>query len=638
MAWIDYPINIDYNKPVNLDFMYKNKYPPISDYGYISDCHSAGLVSRSGSIDWCCMPRIDSKSCFARLLDREHGGYCIICPDSEYEVSRSYMDDSLILETTFTTKNGKAKLIDCFTMREGGTHHPHNQLLRIIEGISGNVKLKIEIVPRFDYGSIKPWIRKINNGIYTAIGGSDGLLISGDIDLNMKERHELECTFTISHKERKRLSLIWKTPENLDDVSLKAPALDELDQNLQQTIKWWHDWIKRFAYKGQWSDYVLQSAIVLKGLTNAPTGAIAAAATTSLPEAPKSSRNWDYRFSWIRDSSFTIRSLFELGYVKEADGFRRFIERCAAGSADQLQILFGVDGERRLHEFEIDGLEGYNGCSPVRAGNAAESQIQLDMYGELLDLSWQWHLHGRSPDDDYWNFLQSLIEKTTTQWKQPDKGIWEMRGTPRHFVHSKVMCWAAMDRGIKLAKDLKREAPIEMWIKTSNEIRKAVEEKGYDTQKGIFIQAFDNSIVDAALLLLPLTGFVAYDDERMIRTTNAIMEQLSEDGLIRRYPLGIDEMEGKEGVFLACSFWLVECLAGQKRMDEAYMFFEKALSTANDLLLFSEEYDVEKHQMLGNFPQGLTHLSLISAAVALNQYEKEKAAVTDKKSKSYSKT
>ena len=615
-----------------------NKYPPISDYGYISDCHSAGLVSRSGSVDWCCMPRIDSKSCFARLLDWERGGYCIIYPELYYKVSRRYMNNSLILETTFTTASGKAKLIDCFTMREGGMHNPHNQLLRIVEGISGTLKFKVKIVPRFDYASIKPWIKKINNEKYTAIGGSDGLFVSGDIELNIKERHDLEGSFIINSDERKRLSLVWRQPENLDGVTLKALTSEELDQRLQETINWWHDWTTRFTYKGRWSDYVLQSAVVLKGLTNAPTGAIAAAATTSLPEAPNSSRNWDYRFSWIRDSSFTIRSLFELGYVKEADGFRRFIERCAAGSADQLQILFGVDGERRLHEFKIEGLEGYNRSSPVRIGNAAESQIQLDMFGELLDLSWQWHLHGRSPDDDYWNFLQSLVGRTMTQWNQPDKGIWEMRGTPRHFVHSKVMCWAAMDRGIKLAKDPKRQAPIEIWTKIRDDIRREIEQKGYDFQNGIFIQAFNNSVVDAALLLLPLTGFVAYEDERMIRTTNAVMEKLSEDGLIHRYPPGIDEMEGKEGMFLACSFWLAECLAGQNRMNEAYRIFKNALSTANDLLLFSEEYDVETHQMLGNFPQGLTHLSLISAAVALNQRNKENTNSIDKNTISCSKT
>ena len=534
------------------------------------------------------------------------------------------MNDSLILETTFITESGKAKLIDCFTMREGGMHRPHNQLLRIVEGISGTVKFEVEIVPRFDFASIKPWIRSLKNRKFTAIGGSDGLFISSDIDLSIRERHDLGGRFTINGNQRKRLSLVWRAPETLDGVPLNAPSSEELDERLKETINWWRDWTKRFAFDGQWADYVLQSAIVLKGLTNAPTGAIAAAATTSLPEAPNGSRNWDYRFSWIRDSSFTVRSLFEVGYVKEADGFRRFIERCAAGSADQLQILFGVDGERRLHEFEIAGLEGYKASSPVRAGNAAENQIQLDMYGELLDLSWQWHLHGRSPDDDYWNFLMSLVERTTTQWIQPDKGIWEMRGLPRHFVHSKVMCWVAMDRGIKLAKDLGRDAPLDYWNKTCDEIRKTIEEKGYDPERGTFIQAFGSPQIDAALLLLPLVGFVAYDDERMIRTTNAVMNELSNDGLIRRYPTGIDEMEGKEGAFLACSFWLAECLAGQNRMDEAQRIFENALSTANDLLLFSEEFDDETHQMLGNFPQGLTHLSLISAAVALNRNNGEK--------------
>jgi GH15 family glucan-1,4-alpha-glucosidase len=604
-----------------------DKYPPISDYGYISDCHSAALVSRSGSVDWCCMPRIDSKSCFGRLLGWDHGGYCMICPASAFTVSRRYLSDSLILETTFASESGRAKLLDCFTMREGGTHHPHNQFLRIVEGISGNVDFRAEIVPRFDYGSIKPWIRRTKHGDYKAIGGSDGLFISGDIALDMKERHDLEGRFTIAQGQRKRLSLVWNLPENLDGTPIKAPSAEELDNRLQQTIDWWNDWTGRYSFNGRWSEYVLRSATVLKGLTNAPTGAIAAAATTSLPEAPKSSRNWDYRFSWIRDSSFVVRSLFELGYIKEADGFRRFIERCAAGSADQLQILFGVGGERRLHEFEIEGLEGYDGDSPVRAGNAAESQLQLDMYGELLDLAWQWHVHGRSPDDDYWNFLESLINRTAAQWTQPDKGIWEMRGSPRHFVQSKVMCWAAMDRGIKLARDLKRNAPLDTWSKTRDEIRRAVEEKGYDSGKGVFIQAFDQPKIDAALLLLPLVGFVAYDDERMIRTTDAVRRDLSDNGLIRRYPYGIDEMEGKEGAFLACSFWLAECLAGQGRVHETCEVFEAALATANDLLLFSEEYDVQARQMLGNFPQGLTHLSLISAAVAVQQNEKANAAV-----------
>jgi GH15 family glucan-1,4-alpha-glucosidase len=603
------------------------KYPLISDYGYISDCHSAALVSKSGSVDWCCMPRIDSKSCFGRLLGWDRGGYCIIGPASEFKVSRRYLGDSLILETTFTSDGGQVKLLDCFTMREGGMHHPHNQLLRIVEGIGGTVDMKVKIVPRFDYGSIKPWIRKTKNGNHTAIGGSDGLFISGDINLSLTELHDLEGQFTIDRGERKRLSLVWNQPENLDDTSLKPPSAEELDERLKQTIDWWNDWTARYTFDGRWSKYVLQSAIVLKGLTNAPTGAIAAAPTTSLPEAPKSSRNWDYRFSWIRDSSFVVRSLFELGYVKEADGFRRFIERCAAGSADQLQILFGVGGERRLHEFDIEGLEGYFGAGPVRAGNAAESQIQLDMYGELLDLAWQWHHHGRSPDDDYWNFLQALVNRTATQLSRPDKGIWEMRGSPRHFVQSKVMCWAAMDRGIKLAKDLRRNVPLDDWIKTRDEIHLAVEQRGYDSKKGVFIQAFDYPQMDAALLLLPLVGFVNYDDERMIRTTNAIMEELSDDGLIRRYPYGVDGMKGKEGAFLACSFWLAECLAGQKRLDEACEVFEKTLSTANDLLLFSEEFEVQTQRMLGNFPQALTHLSLISAAVAIHQNEQARASV-----------
>jgi len=594
-------------------------YPPISDYGYLSDCHSAALVSTTGSIDWCCMPRIDSKSCFGRLLGWERAGFCQIAPPASFTVERRYWDGSMILETTFSTDRGKARLIDCFTMRKGGMHHPHNQLLRIVEGIEGTVDFEANVIARFDYGSIKPWIRRTPEGHFTIIGGCDGLFVSGDMPLDIKASHDLEGRFTVNASQRQYLSLWWNQPENLDGTSLQAPGAAELDARLQQTREWWHSWTARYTFKGPWSEYVLRSALVLKGLTNAPTGAIAAAATTSLPEAPHGPRNWDYRFSWIRDSSFTGRSLAELGFVKEADGFRRFIERCAAGSADQLQILFGVDGERRLHEFEIAGLEGYDRAGPVRVGNAAESQVQLDMYGELLDLSWQWHQHGRSPDDDYWNFLHSLIDETARTWHQPDKGIWEMRGEPCHFVQSKVMCWAAMDRGIKLAQDLNRKAPLDDWRQARDAIRHAIETRGYDEEKGIFIQAFDTPRIDAALLLLPMAGFVAYDDARMIRTTDAVWQELSEDGLIRRYPEGTDGMEGQEGVFLPCSFWLAECLAGQQRLDEARSVFERALSTANDLLLFSEEFDTRAHRMLGNFPQGLTHLSLISAAVAFGQ-------------------
>lgn len=603
--------------------MSKNSYPPISDYGFIGDCHSAALISKSGSIDWCCMPRIDSGSCFARMLGWDQGGYCQICPTADYEIKRKYIEDTLVLETVFRTDDAEAKLIDCFPMKKGGEHHPHRQILRLVEGVRGEMELRFEIVPRFDYGAIKPWIRERGENHYIALGGSYGLLISGDFCLTMKHRHQLDGVCTVKEGERAHLSILYRKPEELDEDLVDPPEVHELDERLSDTIEWWRDWVSQGKVLSTYGIQARRSAIVLKALSNAPTGAIAAAATTSLPEAPGGSRNWDYRFSWVRDSVFTVRSLAELGYFKEADGFRRFIERSAAGSADELQILFGVGGERRLNETEIVELEGYRGAKPVRVGNAAETQIQLDVYGELLDLTWRWHNFGYSPDEDYWEFLTELVNSAAKLWSTPDRGIWEIRGEPRHFIQSKAMCWAALDRGIRLAEELDREAPLSEWRKARGEIRRAIEERGYERKRGVFIQAFDYLIMDSALLLLPMMGFIEYDDERMIRTADAIRNDLMEEGLLRRYAADDDGLEGREGTFLACSFWLAECLAHQGRLQGAREIFEKALSTSNDLGLFSEEYDTEAGEMLGNFPQGLTHLSFIAAAVAIAKVEEK---------------
>ena len=599
--------------------MNTNSYPSIGDYGFIADCHSAALISRAGSIDWCCMPRMDSSSCFGRILDWEKGGFCKIAPAVPHDIVRRYLDRTLVLETTFRTETGRARLIDCFTMRRGGQHHPHRQILRIIEGLSGKVDFKIEIVPRLDYGAIKPWIRNYRKDQFSAVGGSDGLLISGDAAIKMKHRHELTGSCTVAAGQRKHISILHRSPESLSENLVHIPVPEELDRRLQETIEWWQTWSDQGRCSGPYAELLQRSAIVLKGLSNAPTGAIAAAPTTSLPESPGGSRNWDYRFSWIRDSSFTVRSLAQLDYAHEADGFRRFIERSTAGSADQLQILYGIGGERRLHEYEIADLEGYRGAKPVRIGNAAESQVQLDAYGELLDLAWHWHCRQHSPDHDYWEFLLELVNKVCDCWQTADRGIWEFRGTPRHFVHSKVMCWAALDYGIKLVRDLSLEAPLEKWKKTRKAVRHAVESQGYDVERGVFIQAFDHPVMDAALLLLPTVGFVAYDDKRMIRTTDMVREELSENGLLRRYSEGDDGLTGREGVFLACSFWLAECLARQGRTQEARRTFQQVIEAGNDLGLFAEQFDPAADEMLGNFPQGLTHLSLITAAVALNE-------------------
>jgi GH15 family glucan-1,4-alpha-glucosidase len=601
--------------------MKKMNYPPIRDYAYIGDCHSSALISRSCSMDWCCMPRVDSPSCFGRLLDWERGGYCKIAPKQKCEVSRRYVEDTLVLETSFRTAHQEVRVRDCFAMREGGEHHPHQQVLRIVEGVKGEMELTAEVMPRFDYGEVKPWIRTYRKEHFIALGGNNGLLICGDFPLHMNHRHDLAGSCTVKEGEHFRLSFLYRAPEDLDEETVEVPDLQELDRRIEETLAWWKAWSSRSRRTRLYTPEVHRSAVVLKGLSNAPTGAIAAAPTTSLPESMGGARNWDYRFSWIRDSAFTVRSLAALGHVSEANGFRRFVERTAAGSAEEIQVVFGVGGERRLQEFEVPSLEGYRGSKPVRVGNAAVGQTQLDVYGEILDLAWIWYRRGHEPDEDYWDFLVDVLEATVNKWHLPDQGIWEMRGEPKHFVQSKAMCWSALDRGVRMAEELGREGPVEKWKKVRDKIRRVIEERGYDHDRGIFIQAFDFPRMDSALLLLPVTGFVEYKDERMIRTTDAIQEELEEQGFLRRYKADGDGLEGKEGTFLACTFWLVECLARQGRCRESREIFQKALSAGNDLLLFSEEYDPSRGEMLGNFPQGLTHLSLIAAAMALEENE-----------------
>ena len=595
--------------------------PPLADYAFISDCHSSALVSRDGAIDWCCMPRLDSPPCFGRLLDWQRGGFCRVTLEGEGQRSRRYLPGTLILETRLVSTTGEVRLLDFFPMRKGGRHAPHQQILRLAEGVRGDAELLLDFQPRFDYGSIRPWLKRVDHHVL-ALGGATGLLLSGEFDWQLAGRHALAGRCRIKAGERRRLSILFGAPGDLDAGLIAVADAAEIDQRLEETRRWWERWASQACYQGRDRELVLRSATVLKGLTHAPSGAIAAAPTTSLPETPGGSRNWDYRYSWVRDSAFTVRSLAELGFTREADGFRRFLERSCAGSAEELQILFGVGGERRLHEYELDHLAGYRGARPVRVGNAAEHQLQLDVYGELLDLAWDWHRRGASPDDDYWEFLVELVNTVAVRWREPDRGIWEIRGQPRHFVLSKAMCWVAFDRALKLAEDLGRKAPVAQWRQAREEVRETVLERGYDPQRDCFVQAFDHDELDASLLLLPLFGFIDARDPRMVRTVAAIRDELEEDGLLRRYLTnGEDGLDGEEGVFLACSFWLVECLALQGERAAARDVFRRAAAAGNDLGLFAEEYLPRQKAMLGNFPQGLTHLSLIAAAVRLNAVE-----------------
>ncbi|MCA1682992.1 MAG: glycoside hydrolase family 15 protein [Actinobacteria bacterium] len=592
-------------------------YPPIGDYAVVGDCHSAALVSRDGSIDWCCLPRLDAGAAFGRLLDWGKGGFCSLRPDGDaVETSRRYLDGTLVLVTTFAAAGGRATLTDCMTMHTGGASDPHHQVLRVVEGESGRVTFRLRLAARFDYGGIRPWIRRHGADVFSAVGGDDALVVSGDVPLEIDEVHDLVGEVTLRAGERARLSITWSPPERIDPHPAEPPGPAELDRRLNETVEWWRRWSDKVTIDGPDAPGARRSAVVLKGLTNAPTGAVAAAVTTSLPEAVGAGRNWDYRFSWVRDSQFTVRSLGELGCTDEADGFRRFIERSAAGGAESLQIMYGVGGQRRLTEVELPGLEGYRRSSPVRVGNAAADQLQLDVFGELLELAWRWHRLGQSPDDDYWRFLLSLVDVAAERWDEPDRGIWEMRGEPRHFVHSKVMCWVALERGLALADECLRRAPTRRWRKARDQVREAVEDKGYDHEAGTFVSVFGSTDLDAALLLLPSYDFVDYRDERMVRTVDAIRDRLGQDGLLRRYDVA-DGLDGEEGCFVACSFWLAECLARQGRALEARDVFDRTMATANDLGLFAEEYDPRSRELLGNFPQGLSHLSHVAAAVAL---------------------
>jgi len=603
---------------------YKSQNPqkamPIGDYALISDCHAAALVSRRGSIDWCCMPRFDSEPCFGRLLDWQRAGFCNITPaQGASNCTRRYLEDTMVLCTRFDTENGSVQMLDLMVLTDENTTHPDRQLIRIVEGLEGEVELGVDLEPRFGFGDIKPWLRQHDSDVFTAVGGDKGLAICGDLGLEFHGRYSLGARITVGKGERRHLSIQCTRPELLDEGPKLLPDRQQLDRCLERTVDWWRRWSSRINVDD--TDFhpgIRRSAITLKALNYAPTGAIIAAPTTSLPEGLAGTRTWDYRFSWVRDATFTATSLVELGCEEEAYRFRRFVERSSAGSAAQFRTLYGVDGGRHQQEVELPHLEGYRGATPVRVGNHASRQIQLDVFGETLELSWQWHRRGHAPSSDYWEFLVDLVDRVCAHWRDPDHGIWEMRGEPKNYVHSKVMCWSALNRGLALAEELERDAPVERWRQARGQVRAAVEEHGYDRQRGIFVQSFENGYLDAALLRIPSVGFIDYQDERMLRTADAIKSGLALDGLLKRYD-SPDGLPGAEGAFLACSFWLAECLARQQRYDEARATFGRAAGTANELGLFAEQYDPQRQLLWSNFPQGLTHLSYITAALALRQ-------------------
>ena len=588
----------------------------ISDYALLADCHGAALVGRDGSIDWCCIPRFDTGALFARMLDPD-GGACTIEIEGGGAGDRTYLKDTLVLETVLRGEAGEARLLDAMPFDDPlEPAREHRALLRIVEGVRGTVTVRLRVAPRFDYGEVRPWLRHHGRGVFAAIGGDDGLLCACDAGFQPADG-DLVAEATVREGERVRVLLAFRRPDELERPQ-EPPEPARLDEALDATVRRWREWTagSRAQVAG-----VRRSAIVLKALTYRPTGAMVAAPTTSLPEtlAGDEHRTWDYRYAWIRDAVLATHCLTELGHDDEADAFRRFIERSAAGTAADLRVFYGIGGERRLTEQELRHLRGWRGAGPVRAGNAAAGQLQLDAYGHLLQQSWHWSELGHPPDDDYWRFLLRLVDAAAERWREPDCGLWEWRGEPRHFVHSKALCWVALDRGLALAERSLRRAPVRRWTAARDEIREAVLEHGYDAKRGTFVQAFGERPLDAAVLRLPVYGFLDWDDERMIGTVDAVREALEDDGLLRRYDA--DDGMPPEGAFTACTFWLAQALARQGRASEAQAAFDRALATANDLGLFSEEADPASGEALGNFPQAFTHLSHIEAALALRVEE-----------------
>jgi GH15 family glucan-1,4-alpha-glucosidase len=589
-----------------------DRYPAIGAYALLADGAGAALLSADGGIDWCCLPRIDAGSSFGRLLDWDRAGHCYFGPTARtVQRSRHYVGDTLVLCTDVTHGGAHARVYDFMVVPREGAEVPH-ELIRIAEGITGELNFALEIKPRFDYGTVAPWVRRHSPDTWSATGGDDATLIWSDVELELKGHHELHGRCTVRAGDRKRLVLRHSAPEELDDAPIWGS--DRCDARLEETLRNWRRWAKRISSEDAG---VRRSVLVLHALTNARTGGMAAAATTSLPESVLG-RTWDYRYCWIRDSTFATRALAEVGCGTEADAFRRFIQRSSAGTAEDLQIVYGVHGARRIGEQTLTELEGWRGIGPVHVGNGATGQFQLDAYGELVNLAWRWHERGNSPDDDLWRFLVTLVDHAAKRWREPDRGIWEWRPRPRHWVHSKALCWTSLDRGLRLAEECMRKAPVTRWRKERTAVKRAIERNGYDRKRGVFVNWFGGRQMDASLLQLPVTGFVEWDDERMVRTADAVREELSDKGLIRRYRAN-DGQPGREGAFLACSFWLVECLARQRRPAEAREAYDAAMATANDLGLFSEEFDTRSGEMMGNFPQALTHLSHIAAHMALDE-------------------
>jgi GH15 family glucan-1,4-alpha-glucosidase len=586
----------------------------IEDYALVGDLQTAALVGRSGSVDWLPFPRFDSSSCFGALLGgREHGRWLIAPASGGPATDRRYRDGTLVLESEWQTRDGRVRVTDFMPQRE-----TKPDIVRIVEGLEGAVRMRTELVIRLDYGSVVPWVRRLDERSLLAVGGPDGLLLRTPVDLQ-PEGMTHTATFTVRAGERVPFTLTWFPSHE------RLPKVVDPERALADTERLWHEWVAGCKYDGEYAEAVHRSLIVLKALTYAPTGGIVAAPTTSLPELIGGERNWDYRYCWLRDATFTLYALLNAGFTQEAGAWRDWLLRSVAGDASKVQILYGVGGQRRVPEFELPWLPGYAGSSPVRIGNAAHEQFQLDVYGEVMDVLHQARMHGLDPSDHAWSLQRTLLDFLEGAWDRPDEGIWEVRGPRRHFVHSKVLAWVAFDRAVQGAERLGLDGPVERWRRLRQEIHDEVCREGFNTKLGSFTQSYGSAELDASTLLIPILGFLPPDDPRVVGTVEAVQRDLTRNGFVERYRTRaqneVDGLSGGEGVFLPCSFWLVDALLMIGRRGEAERLFEDLLGIRNDLGLLAEEYDPAEKRLLGNFPQAFTHVGLVNSAYNLSQSE-----------------
>lgn len=579
----------------------------LEDYAIVGDTQTIGVIGIDGSVDWLCFPRFDSAACFAALLGTPEHGQWRIAPEGQIRgVRRRYRGPTLILETEMATDEGVVRLIDFMPIRGQAP-----DLVRIVEGVRGHVQMRCDIIVRFDYGSVLPWVRR-EHGRWHLVAGPDALELATPAHM-VRDDGTLGASFAVSPGDRIPFTLTWHRSYQ------KPPKSPDPEASLRDTEHYWIEWVRRCRDRGPYRDAILRSLVTLKALTYAPSGGIVAAGTTSLPEDLGGVRNWDYRYCWVRDATFTLQALLHAGYREEARAWREWLVRAVAGAPTQLQIMYGVSGERRLDEREIEWLPGYADSRPVRIGNAAVGQRQLDVFGELMDCLYVARTSGIEADDDAWNVQCAMLDWLEGSWQEPDEGIWEVRGPRQQFTFSKVMVWTAFDRAVRSIEQLHLDGPLDRWRVLRDHIHADTCEYGFDRDRGAFTQAFGSPRLDASLLLIPIVGFLPARDVRVMGTIDAIQRELMHSGFVRRYATredvhNIDGLPGTEGAFLACSFWLVDALVLAGRIDEAQNLFERLLALRNDVGLLSEEYDPRARRLVGNFPQAFSHVALINSA------------------------